>query len=305
MVSELPVSRQQNVVVAPLLFDRRGAVRWVTGAWLADGTYIDEFELKRGRKRPAQPSLPEVECVVTDPRVYGGIILDHYGHFLFETLSRYWFLKENLGRRTVWHSSLPSLKSWQSEVFGMLNLSVDHSMFIQRPTRFSELSVPTPGAELWTSLHAAQVAALGVFSLGDPMAGRRIWLSRAQLKRGAIVGELELEAILRKAGWEIMCPEALRVQEQLAGMAGAEVIAGFDGSAFHTLMLARSVAAKVVIVPRGGATRISRTFEVIATAKKMNQVIVQAQLTWLEKHGRGAIFVLENPSQLADELISQ
>jgi hypothetical protein len=298
---------RENVTVGVLSYDRTAAVRHVLGGWHEDGSIVEELLLHRGRKHPTPPPRQAASAQIADARAYGGIIMQHYGHFIFESLSRHWFLKRNPGLRPVWHvlAEAAELTSWQKEIFAMLGLDVERRDLILEPTRFVSLAIPQAGAELWTSLHPQQVEALGVHAFRQPVAGRKLWLSRSRMtRRAAVEQEHELEELLARAGWTIMHPEALAVREQLARMADAEVIAGFDGSAFHSVLLGRDVRARLVIVPRGGANRVSATYDVIAKAKGLSQSVLPAQIRLVRGSGRGAVHHLEQPHKLAEALNS-
>ena len=296
---------RDNVSVGALTYDRTAAVRYVVGAWLDDGSVVQELLLHRGRKKPSMPSRQVATARVANDVIYGGIIIHHYGHFLFETLSRYWFLKHSR-RRAVWHllPDAPKLTQWQKEIFSILRLEVDRGDLILQPTRFDKLTIPQAGAELWTSLHPEQVDAMGIFPFHKPIAGRKLWLSRSLLTRGGVQQEQALEALLERTDWTIIRPETLPVIEQLRLLRDAEIIAGFDGSAFHTLMLGRDVRAKVVIVPRGGTDKISATYGVIAKAKGLSQSILPARILRVRGAGRGAVHRLQRPGELAEALNS-
>jgi capsular polysaccharide biosynthesis protein len=276
----------------------------VVGGWLEDGTVVEELQLYRGRKKPTPPARQTASAQIEEDRVYGGILIEHYGHFLFESLSRYWFLKKNPGLRPVWHiyPENAELTNWQKEIFSLLGVQVDPSDIIREPTKFKRLIVPQQGSELWTSIHPEQVEAMGFFPFRKPLAGRKLWLSRSLLGKGDVQREDILEDFLARAGWQIMHPEKIPVSAQLAQMADAEVIAGFDGSAFHTLMLGRDVRAKVVMIPRGVGTLVGPTYEVIAKAKGYSQFVVPARIIPVRRVGRHAIHRLEQPGELAEAL---
>jgi capsular polysaccharide biosynthesis protein len=305
MASPLQSTVRENVSVGALSYDRIAPVRYVVGAWLDDGSVVEEMLLHRGRKKPSKPSRHVADAHVAGDVIYGGILIHHYGHFLFETLSRYWFLKHK-PRRAVWHvlPEAPELATWQKEIFSMLRLEVDRSDLILQPTRFEKLTIPQAGAELWTSLHPDQVDAMGIFPFREPIVGRKVWLSRSLLKRGAVEEEHRLEALLERTGWEIVRPETLPVMEQLRLLRDAEIVAGFDGSAFHTLLLGRDVRARLVIVPRGGTDKISATYDVIAKAKGLTQSVLPARILPVRGSGRGAMHRLDRPRELAEALNS-
>jgi hypothetical protein len=75
--------------------------------------------------------------------------------------------------------------------------------------------------------------------------GARLWLSRSRVGNQARDFSAEAtEGRLTAAGWTVIHPESLSVREQLDHLSRAEVIAGEEGSAFHTLILLRDIASK-------------------------------------------------------------
>ncbi len=191
--------------------------------------------------------------VVSGPALYGGILFDHYGHFLLETLSRAWriagcaadvyFHKINAEQATF-HNLLP----WQQELLAALTGDVGRVQFIGQDTVFEELIVPEPGFVSREFCHPLQAQAL--LKVGGkvgqkeakklPHAIEKVWLSRAFWQKGRITGEIELEQALEKQGFFICHPERYSVAEQIHLFEHAHYLAGFTGSAFHTVLLARN-----------------------------------------------------------------
>lgn len=85
-------------------------------------------------------------------------------------------------------------------------------------------------------------------------------------------------------------------------MADAAVIAGVDGSAFHALLLARDIKARVVMLPRNVPGRLPTTHEAIAVAKGREQRVLKAPLTHVSGHGRRSRLRLDDPAALVAAL---
>jgi hypothetical protein len=84
----------------------------------------------------------------------------------------------------------------------------------------------------------------------SPDSDDKVYLSRSRLPGNLrmVHEEPELEKRLIERGWKIVYPELLPVSEQLKILAGARVIAGEAGSAFHLLMyFGRQLARKTVV----------------------------------------------------------
>ncbi len=115
----LRAHRRRNVVLGPLLRDERGA--WSYAAHDEAGRHLHEFYVRRLEGGWSRAEACEPTSVVTEPHVYGGVIANHFGHFLVETLSRMWWIKRRKDIRTVWHSQNGKLHRWQKDIFRLFS----------------------------------------------------------------------------------------------------------------------------------------------------------------------------------------
>ena len=234
--------------------------------------------------------------------IYGGLFVNHFGHFLLDTLSRAWYVRGR-AEPVVWQARAsgqdPRLLPWQREIFEMLGIRLGG--FVTRPTEYERLTIPDAGAATWTPFAPEQIAALGVFPFQSP-GDKRIWLSRARWGKAAVENEGRLQSLLLADGWTILHPQELSVRDQLGCMADARLIAGFDGSAFHTLLLAREIRARVVVVRRSALHGLVDTFRHIADAKGFTQEWLDADLIPVRGTGRGAVHRLADPAEVARAL---
>lgn len=295
-----------NATVMPAERYPQAKLRLGTSAWLNDGSLVEEILFRRRGRVARPPEMRPAEEQLTGRYVYGGLLFDRYGHFLVESLARYWYIKRYPRRALLWHRrDSAELLPWQEEILAMLDVPAHSHNIVLRPTRVEHLIVPQLGAEVGGFLAAQQVEALAVYPFQPPDPAKRVWISRSSWQSAGVEGERELEEDLRRRGWRTVHPETLSVREQLEQLSGAALIAGFDGSAFHTLLLARDVRARVVIVPRRSGYAVPSTFDVIAEAKGLHQEILDWPLTHASGAGRSATHALINPSGLAAELDSR
>jgi len=276
--AELHVETHHEVTVLPLdpLPLGAGPVRMRVGVFGADGAVIETALHRRGRHRSEALPAAAAEEAWDGDFVYGGVLWDHFGHFLVESLSRAWAFDAHDGP-ILWLRKSPqqALRGWQREILDLLGLGDREHRVVTRPTRVGRLAVPEQGLVMWRYLHPRQEARLAAHPFRSPAAGQRVWLSRSGLPAGLarIEGEVEVEALLRAEGWTILRPETVSVAEQLAALDTAEMIAGFAGSAFHGLMLGRDVQARIVIFSRHPKVEVN--YAMIAAAKGLDQRIVR------------------------------
>lgn len=256
---------------------------------------VEEMLLRRSYASMGMgpPEMPQLS--VGEPVIYGGIIADHFGHFLLETLSRVWAIRRHPDRRAVWHTITPAIRAWQADIATLLGFSFEDGIILRRPTTFIDMLVPTPGFVIGVDATRQQMDALGAFPGRTPVRGRRIWLSRSSLppQKGGVLGEDKLENQLRDRGWFIFQPERHEIREQLDTLSNAELIAGIEGSALHSLVLIRDLQAEVRILQRGRV--LNPNYDIIAKTKGFRQRSSFAGLRYISGFGAAKKLYLVDP----------
>lgn len=293
----------RNATVTPAAVDMAAAVHIGFSARDGAGRFIEGMKLARSYGTSGEAQAVPARTELPGRWVYGGYLSDHFGHFLVESLARHWYLRQDGGAGIAWHARPPRLRPWQVEVFELIGLDPARFHLIREPTRFEALCVPAPGAVLGSFYEARQARALAVWPFRAPRPGKRVWLSRSRFAEAVsrIEGEAETEALLEGHGWIIFHPQAHPIRAQLAMLEDAEVIAGLEGSAFHTLLLAADVRARIRIVPRG--RRLFHAFTMIAEAKGLDQAAVPFEMSFLDGHHRRVNYALTQPGRDALRLL--
>ena len=67
---------------------------------------------------------------------------------------------------------------------------------------------------------------------------------------GCIINEEIIEKILMKNGYKIISPGYLSLQEQVQLISTSDIISGFDGSQFFTLLFAEEISSKFYVFNR-------------------------------------------------------
>ena len=297
---KLALDWHAGATLLPLDPDPEAPVPFRLGAYDATGRFLEHA--RAWRSTLASEILPpcpaEEEC--TGAWAYGGVLWDHYGHFLLEALARAWALRALPGLPVLWHRRVghARLTAWQSDILDLIGLGGREHRVVTRPVRVARLAVAQAGFVMWRYFHPRQAAVLAAHPFRVPERGRRLWLSRSGMPEGhaRVDGETALEQALAAEGWTVLRPETLDVAAQLAALQAAEAIAGFAGSAFHTLMLGAEVRARIVIVPRGSADYTN--YEMIAAARGFDQAILPARLEHVSGEKSLASYRLTEPDRL-------
>lgn len=220
---------------------------------LVPGSVLDRRAGERGAAVPPGLFPEPVDADVTEA-IYAGPLYFHFGHFLLESLARAWYLVEHPDLPVVWagaHSwETKSFEPWQLEILDILGIT-NQPRFVHQPTRFGKLHVPDIGYRYDDWIHPRHAAFLARYQGPHQERDYKLWLSRGALASGvhdrnAVATERRLAA----AGWHIVQPERLTVREQLDRLARATLVAGEEGSAFHSLLLLKDVGQKRFVLFR-------------------------------------------------------
>lgn len=223
---------------------------------------VDAGTYKRSKFIPAEfvdRSLVVPETVLPGVYLFGGVFWMHFGHFLFETISRLWAVPLVHGKldgivffRGNGHRAPPEVFLTILKYLGIEAPII----FVDRPLGFENLIVPRPGCGMG-SLSSGTPAFRDFVKrqLGRiaPRVGmERIYLTREGygLRRGGIFAESHLRKLLEAEGYVAFAPERHSFEEQVSTYLGAKRIIGPDSSALHLVGFVSPPEAEVAILLR-------------------------------------------------------
>lgn len=178
--------------------------------------------------------------------------MPHYGHFLLETMPRLWarsqeFLAVGARSPVIMHSGganqTPLRHASYNKILQAADYEAEDVVICDQSIEVEELVVPWPLFTIRYSAHiqfADFMAKVGRRLAESPEGhtATRIYLSRRSLQDPSRVIACEdiIETIFRDAGFCIIHPEQLDIGQQVQLLEGARMVAGFAGSALHTLL---------------------------------------------------------------------
>lgn len=262
------VSIIENAIFVPTMkapAPDRGPGRFVTEGGLVtfDGQPIDLALARRRSFRwgtqvrggVTEQVAPEPQSQVDEEVIYLGWYFGHFGHFLMESLVRTWFLAEiDPSVKVVFHRKARLTPSGiTGRILQEFGIPSDRILFLDQPTLLRRVFVPEPLYELSCAAHARmpapfrQVAARIVD--GGQVLDQPVYLSRRLLPSHLrqVVGEYELEEILRENGFRIAYPETMTFEDQVrlfnqhsdiftsAGSAAYNVLFSLNRPTLHVL----------------------------------------------------------------------
>jgi len=298
------LTQLEDVTLAPVRSPQGPWGKHYIGAFDQNGDFIEGFA-HHWCGIDAMPEAPIAQY--QGVAIYGGLAMHHVGHFLLEGLSRLWCLKNFPELPIIWHwidlpISHPDDRGWQKELIGLLGLAQRRHIFLRQPLRVDRLLLPAPGFLLGQWLHPLQAAALGCVTGPAVIPGKCVWLSRSALPEqfGRVAAEDQVEALLAAKGWTIIHPERETMRRSAEIFREAEVVSGFIGSAFHTLLLHASPSARLRPVMRPGIPLAD--YRIAAAAKGLDFTAIEMPMTALDQRASWTNFRLHAPEDLVDIL---
>ena len=266
----------ENAIVVPA--DRKGGA---FGVLAADGTFIDastEYVRNFGAvRRPDLADIPGPIPTVSGTYLYAGWMKRHFGHFMIESISRFWAISASgldvdgvafaaFAPRTIWQSRRTFRKPLDFFLNGLTDLPVT------QPTRFERLIVADPAIGLNDRLVGSPMMREFLASLPLPAPSPdlpgKIYLTRSQLgpNKGTILGESHLEDLLVRQGYVPVALEQHPFEEQIRFIRSADAIISQDGTPMHmAAYFANGTARCAMIARRPGIEfeRIAAQFEML------------------------------------------
>jgi len=189
---------------------------------------------------------------------YMGMLNPHYGHFIQESLTRFWLALQdpsliNKHTKFVFHVMANSSAYLLDEIYNKsifqyleaLGISKEQVVFVREPSSFERIIIPESSIAIsdgdcymskearsvWLFLNQKMTESLVSLPM---LPSKKIYISRSAVKNPiqgrVLVNEADVEASLKKRGYTVIIPEVYNQQEMQAILSGAEFIVGAPGS---------------------------------------------------------------------------
>ena len=254
---------------------------------LEDNKFIENSILKRQRNG-IENFVPDItsddinktaNCRI-ESGYYAGLKVNHFGHFLLESLSRLSKLKASEHSTVIWISKGGSrtFTHWQKDIFKLLGIENYQHIIVNEPAIISNIEINAQEYVIWDIFTPYHQTFLGAYKIDKPMIERKVWLSR-EYASGGWVNEKSVQNLLAEQGWTIFYPEKHSIFEQLDMLLRSKVVAGIEGSAFHVLLFAKEVKQKIIIFSRiknntSNLHKVNNNYMLISDRKGFDQTEV-------------------------------
>lgn len=287
------------------IYDKYGRI--ISAGSLFRGPELDyvmgknHYILGKFNPRSAFPSVSDV--------YWGGFFVGHYGHFIMDTLPRWWNYKKfkNIGYKIALNSPLSREKilslSWFREFLFLLDIDESDLIVFTFPVIIKNLIVaesPMMDRNCVNEELAKFYQSIGdkATQHSDPELGsiKNVYLTRENLKFGGlhIKNEKEISGTLMKNGFSIVSPENLSLCDQLSLFRNKN-ITGFVGSAFHNSAFSKGTNGLALSFSK----KINRSYALFdaVNAAKISYYHIENYSIEGKEHFGGSFSVL-NPEKL-------
>ncbi|SPF81279.1 glycosyltransferase family 61 protein [Pseudoprimorskyibacter insulae] len=241
------------------------------GIFDADGNPVHQASVWRGNRRIMLPPrrLPDPKRTMDGAWLWGGLLYNHFGHFLCEGTTRLWAL-DHLPQPVnglLFYAKYEgeegeAVRGYHERFIRLMGCDLPITI-VRQPTRVDRLFVPGQGFGLGPmSPGSPKFRAAVAARFGRDVAAegpKKIYVSRSEIgpRKGGLLFEKQLEELLVQQGYEIFHPQKHSLDEQVARYKAATHILAAEGSALHFLAFCARADQNIGMVVRrvSGATR--------------------------------------------------
>ena len=248
----------KNATILPLRRDPSFGLLFGKGGVVdCDGNYVELSSIPLR----VQYSYPFENPEYRDEKVvYCGYLVNHWGHYLIEGVTRLWYFLENDATIDKYVFFLDEneereIKGNYREFLELLKIW-DKLEIINKPTTYREVIVPERGI---VCLKSYSPKLLSVFDtvaeniIPDPSweTPEKIYYSRSRFQKGMQFefGFAALDNFFEKNGYTILYPEKVPLSRMIHYIRNAKVVASLSGSLPHNMLFANQ-GQKLEIVER-------------------------------------------------------
>ena len=223
-------------------------------------------EMTITRSLPANAERVNGECV------FLGEFYDHFGHFILESMNRFWFLdyipeaRRKSLRYVFYHTWSDPERSMLWQMLELYGVGREQVIIADRPLLFDLLTVPSPAQRpfIGWQLYYSKTMEACYRGLRERILNNtpssvdvvdKLYLSRdhynsAGQGRRSLLNSQFVEERFRDAGYRVVYPETLSFPDQLHLASNATCIAGPSGSAHHLAAFASNrLNSQLVLTP--------------------------------------------------------
>ena len=240
--------------------------RKVNGVW-EGGVCDNDFNFMAGycrRKGGGGWSFNRIESAYVVDReeilqldedvIYGGLLMNHFGHFMMECLGRLWYVLQNPETKSkIVFITTAGYRSWFEEFLNLMGIESERVIYVDKPLQFRSVTVPEQSQysrnrimkEFFLPYKAIKARV-------TPGESKKLYLTRTEYdteKHNGVrcFNEKYFEDFFTARGFESVSMEKLSLEEQVSLIMGADEIAANLGTLTHWAAFCKPNAKFIMI----------------------------------------------------------
>ena len=181
-------------------------------------------------------------CKSEEEVIFGGMAMDHFGHFLVESMSRLWYVVQHRdrGQKLVFISNgRPG--SWMEAFLELLGIERERYVILAKPTKFASVIVPDESVHSWGHFFTEDYRQIYAClrSSVEPSKHKKLYLTHSAYGGIVCCNEKYFESFFAAKGFLVVSPEKYSLPEQIALLKGADEVACMVSTLSHLVLFAR------------------------------------------------------------------
>ena len=213
--------------------------------------------------------------------VFGGFWIEHFGHFLLESLSRHWSYCNNTLPILFIRHGRAEISAGKQSILESIGVNSNRIVFIDTPTIVDDLIVGEPAIEVHNRINRNFLSISEkmqenenfircVDSLNSSTSrSKYLYVSRNQFSNQREFGERTLEKALLKNNIDVIYPETLKFYQQAAYFYSYQVRIGVSGSSLHNVIFSQPDTTTIHI-----CNKVHNTYRMLDSVSRSNSVFI-------------------------------
>lgn len=270
---------------------------------LRGGIYTKEYEfvagfLRHGEERfaPENPGYyginegyeikeDDIEYFCEDV-IFGGVLINHFGHFMLECLSRLWYcvIHPEMTEKILFLYN--QYAEWMDEFIQLLDIPKERIWYIgNRPCKFRKIIVPEESAHSQKEYYDEyMIPYRKILQNITSAAIDKVYLTKRVFNQNRdagndCYGEEYFEEFFQSRGYQIVAPETFSVKESLEIISGAKEIVTTAGSISHFALFCQPGTEFTILNRDDGHTHFAQVL--VNQVSKVNWRFVDVSLNFL------------------------
>ncbi|HAX50631.1 MAG TPA: hypothetical protein DIW07_07540 [Lachnospiraceae bacterium] len=242
-VNVIPV---QNGIILPLKKGRGGVIdendhfieeSFHDGEYLKFGGYYEHDEAE----------------YIDETVIFGGYFIKQWGHFLMDSLNRLWAVDDYKECKIiVLNNNNDEIDGNYERIYELLGISSSRIVCPTRPLKYKKIVIPMECSfsnRTYTTKYKELIDKIVLHAAKDFAIHKCVYLTRTHFSdaQSKEIGEERIEKEFALNGFEIIAPETLRVDDQIALFQKAEVVVCVNGTIPFNVIFAKRDLKLIVL----------------------------------------------------------